>query len=127
MRPIALLYAGIGTAALVLTLGPEPTAWGQRLLSSGPYDWLLAVVPGLDGLRVPARMAVVVYLALAVLAAIGMVAVVTRLSQRLGVIVVVLVSAVLVAEGHRGPMRQGGDSGLCQTQILLTPDALSVI
>ncbi|CUX46371.1 hypothetical protein AGR7B_Lc40302 [Agrobacterium deltaense RV3] len=24
-------------------------------------------------------------------------------------------------------MRQEGDSGLCQTQILLTPDALSVI
>ena len=104
VRPAAWLYAGIGTAALVLTLGPEPTAWGHRLPFSGPYDWLLAVVPGLDGLRVPARLAVVVYLALAVLAAIGMVAVVTRLSQRLGVIVVVLVSAVLVAEGHRGPM-----------------------
>lgn len=104
VRPVAWLYAGIGTAALLLTLGPEPTAWGHRLPFSGPYDWLLAVVPGLDGLRVPARLAVVVYLALAVLAAIGMVAVVTRLSQRLGVIVVVLVSAVLVAEGHRGPM-----------------------
>ena len=104
VRPVALLYAGIGTAALLLTLGPEPTAWGHRLPFSGPYDWLLAVVPGLDGLRVPARLAVVVYLALAVLAATGMVAVVTRLSQRLGVIVVVLVSAVLVAEGHRGPM-----------------------
>ena len=104
VRPIALLYAGIGTAALVLTLGPEPTAWGQRLLSSGPYDWLLAVVPGLDGLRVPARMAVVVYLALAVLAAVGMVAILTRLSRRLGVTIVVLVSAGVVAEGHRAPM-----------------------
>ena len=104
VRPIALLYAGIGTAALVLTLGPEPTAWGQRLLSSGPYDWLLAVVPGLDGLRAPARMAVVVYLALAVLAAVGMVAILTRLSRRLGVTIVVLVSAGVVAEGHRAPM-----------------------
>ena len=95
LRPIAWLYAGIGAVALLLTLGPEPTAWGHWLPFSGPYAWLLGVIPGLDGLRVPARLAVVVYLALAVLAAVGMVEVVTRLTRRSGVIVVVLVSAVL--------------------------------
>ena len=104
MRPVAWLYAGIGTAALLLTLGPEPTAWGHRLPFSGPYAWLLVVIPGLDGLRVPARLAVVVYLALAVLAAVGMLEVVTRLSRRSSVIVVALVSAVLVAEGYGGRM-----------------------
>lgn len=104
LRPIGWLYIGIGTVALLLTLGPEPTAWGHRLPFSGPYGWLVGVIPGLDGLRVPARLAVVVYLALAVLAAVGMVEVVTRLTRRSGVIVVVLVSAVLVAEGYGGRM-----------------------
>ena len=76
------LYTAVGAAAFVLTLGPAPTAWGHQLLSSGPWDWLLAVIPGFDGMRVPSRMAVVVYLALAVMAATGTAAIVNRLSRQ---------------------------------------------
>ena len=104
VRAVAFLYAGIGAAAFVLTLGPEPTAWGYQLLSSGPYDWLLAIVPGLDGLRVPARMVVVVYLALSVLAAVGIAAALDRVSPRVGMIACVVLSIVVVAEGYGGPM-----------------------
>lgn len=70
-KPLTRLYAGIGVAALVLSLGPEPTVWGHRVMASGPYAWLDALVPVLDALRVPARFASIVYLALTVLAAIG--------------------------------------------------------
>jgi hypothetical protein len=55
----------------VLSLGPEPAAWSHRLLPSGPYLWLARIVPGMDGLRVPARLAVLVLMSLSVLAAVG--------------------------------------------------------
>ena len=63
--------AAVAAAALLLSLGPEPTVWGHRVMSSGPYAWLDALVPVLDALRVPARFASVVYLALTLIAAIG--------------------------------------------------------
>lgn len=99
------LYAAIAAVAFVLSMGPEPALSAAVRFSSGPYDWLATVVPGLDGLRVPARFAVVVYLALAVLAAYGA----SRLLDRMrapavrGVFVVVLGTAT-VAEGYMGPL-----------------------
>ena len=61
-----LTYAAVAGVGFVLSLGPEPAVAGVGL-SSGPYDWLLAVVPGLDGLREPERFAVLVYVGAAVL------------------------------------------------------------
>ena len=98
------LYALIGLLAFVLSLGPEPMASGHVLLSSGPYDWLLAVIPGLEGIRVVARLAVVVYLALCVLAAVGVTALLSRLSHRAGIGACVLIGAVEVGEGYGGPL-----------------------
>ena len=103
-RYAARLYAAIAVVALVLSLGPEPTAFGHVLMSSGPYDWLLAVVPGLDGLRVPARLAVVVYLALAVLASIGLAGLANALAPRTAVAVCLVLGGVTFAEGY-APMR----------------------
>ena len=76
-RGVVSLYGGIGLAALVLSLGVRPTAWGRLLPIGVPYRWLFGYLPGFDGLRVPARFSVVVLLAVAVLAGIG----VTRLSE----------------------------------------------
>jgi hypothetical protein len=104
-RAITFLYAGIAIAAFVLTLGPEPTAWGHRLLASGPYDWLHGVVPGFDGLRVPARMAAVVYLGLAVVAAVGLTTILERVPGRVGAMACVLVSVAVVVEGYASPFR----------------------
>ena len=70
-RGTAILYGALAATAFVLSLGPEPAAWSHRLLPSGPYAWLVRIVPGMDGLRVPARLAVIVLMALSVLAAIG--------------------------------------------------------
>jgi len=104
-RQVVALYAGIGFAAFFLSLGPEPSWSGQTaLLSTGPYDWLLAVVPGLDGLRVPARLASVVYLSLAVLGAVGFSALAGWLSRPVATTLAVIVAASILVEGYRGPM-----------------------
>ncbi|MBI2833352.1 MAG: hypothetical protein HYX76_02875 [Acidobacteria bacterium] len=70
-RHLALTYAAVAVVAFALSLGPEPSAWGHRFLETGPYAWLLSVVPGLQGLRVPARLATIVILGLSVLAGMG--------------------------------------------------------
>ena len=105
-RGAARLYGTIGVVAFVLSLGPEPAAFGRVLTTSGPYDWLLSVVPGLEGMRVPARLAVVVHLALSVLAAVGVTVLVRSVAQRIAPAVCVLVATTIFAEGYAPvPMR----------------------
>jgi len=57
--------------ALWLSLGPLPRAQGQVLSGLGLYGFFLSQVPGVDGLRVPARYAMVAAVYLAMLAGIG--------------------------------------------------------
>jgi hypothetical protein len=103
-RRVVGVYATVLLAGFVLSLGPEPMAWGHRLPIPGLYGWLLRIVPGLDGLRVPARLAVVVQVALAVLAAIGYTRLADRVSPRVRAIGLVLVILVVFAEGWTGPI-----------------------
>jgi hypothetical protein len=91
------LYAAIAAAAFALSLGPEPDL-GVVRASSGPYDWL-SWLPGVSGLRVPARLAMIVYLALAALAAVGAAALLTRRSGRAAGSLVALLSLGIVVEG----------------------------
>ena len=104
-RSAIRVYGLIGLLAFIFSLGPEPKAFGQVLMSSGPYDWLLAVIPGLDGIRVVARFAVVVYLALSVLTAIGLAALLTRVSRIATVPLVLVLAAGVLGEGYPGPLR----------------------
>ncbi len=53
----------------VLSLGPSYTVWGKTFPL--PYMWLYKFVPGFKSMRVPARFGVLVFFAMAVLAAIG--------------------------------------------------------
>jgi hypothetical protein len=102
-----LTYATLAGTAFVLSLGPAPTAWGHSLGRWGPYGWLLAIVPGLDGLRAPARLAVIVQLGLAALAAFGASHLIDRLSRALrhgGGITVAVLSIAIVAEGWAAPI-----------------------
>ena len=71
---------------------------------AGPYAGLVHVVPGLDGLRVPARFVVVVALALAVLASAGAAWVLARLRPRLGAMAAVAVGVAVVLDGYGGPL-----------------------
>jgi hypothetical protein len=103
-RRVTGLYSTIGVAALVLSLGPAPRAWGEPVVSAGPYEWLLAVVPGLDGLRVPARLAMVVCLALTVLAGLAVARYFRLMAPRLRAAVGTLIVCVVLAEGYAGPI-----------------------
>jgi len=94
------LYAGVAAAAFVLSLGPEPKAWGHSLGIPGPYAALLKIIPGLDGLRAPARLAVVVQTAIAMLAAFGVVWLCDRLRPALWPVCITAgAAAIVVLEG----------------------------
>ncbi len=91
------IYGTVAVVAFVLTLGPRPD-FGFGRLETGPYDWLLLLLPGLDGLRVPARFAMVGFLGLSVLAAFGA-AWLTPSRRVVARGVFALASAAAVAEG----------------------------
>ncbi len=99
----ARLYLFILLLTLVLSLGPRPSAFGWHLPFPGPYAWLSAVVPGMDGLRVPARMATVVHLALAVLGGIGFAVLTVRLPGRSRQVLAIAAAVVIAWEGYGGP------------------------
>ena len=68
LRPWALAVVVI---AWSLSLGPMPRSQGRGLDVTGPYLFLFEHVAGFDGLRVPARLAMLVCFGLAVLAERG--------------------------------------------------------
>jgi hypothetical protein len=101
---IRVLYAAIGVCGFVLSLGPQPTAWHRVLMSTGPYAWLMSVIPGLDGLRVPARFAVVVQLSVSVLAAVGFSRVQSHFSASRQRVAAVAVALLVLIEGWGAPI-----------------------
>jgi hypothetical protein len=108
------------TLAVVLSWGPEPQA-GSRLLFTGPYLWLYEHVPGFDGLRVPARMAMVAYLFLGVLAGYGLAAL-DRL--RHAPMIMAAVGAVFLLEATGAPIAVGhttGDDGVATPPMAVQP------
>jgi hypothetical protein len=64
-RSASVFYVGATLVAMVLALGPTPRIAGLTLGHHGPYAWLMAIVPGFDGVRVPARFALVAMVCLA--------------------------------------------------------------
>jgi len=90
-------------AAALLALGPEIEVAGRRV-GAGPYTWLLAYVPGFDGLRVPARMLMLVSLFLSVLVGIGAAAILRTRAARVASIGVVLGIAGVLYEGWMAPL-----------------------
>jgi hypothetical protein len=89
------VYATILAAALWLAAGPS---------APGPYGLLLRVLPGFDGLRVPARFIVIVALALSVLGSAGAAWLLSRVRPRAGLAVVIVLGAAIMLEGYGGPM-----------------------
>ncbi|HIM15754.1 MAG TPA: hypothetical protein EYM31_08310 [Acidobacteria bacterium] len=99
-KRIAITYSAVAIVGFLLSLGPEPAIGDLRLWTTGPYDWLLSLVPGFDGLRVPARAAIVVFLAFSVLASIGTRCIVDRISRRAALIIILVITTVSAAEGY---------------------------
>lgn len=88
-------------AALWLSLGPLPQSLGRPLEIAAPYRLLFDHVPGYDGLRVPARFAMIVALLLAILGAYGA-AVVSR--WRFGRPVLGLMTLLFLLESTHVPL-----------------------
>ncbi len=72
------IYAGLGLLAGLFSLGPALEVAEGGTAVPLPYLCFYQALPGFDGLRVPARLAILVLVALAVLAAFG----VARLARR---------------------------------------------
>lgn len=90
------IYSAILVLAVWLSAGPS---------IPGPYGLLLRLLPGFDGLRVPARFIVVVALALSVLGSAGAAWILSRLGRRTGLGVAIVLGAAIVLEGYGGRMR----------------------
>jgi hypothetical protein len=86
-------YLAIGLLAVWLAMGPGP--WT-------PYAMLFRLLPGFSALRVPARMASVFVLAIAVLAGAGFASVLARLPKRGAAALVVIIAALILVEGQHG-------------------------
>ena len=82
----------------VLTWGPEPAAWGEPLLPQGPYAWLMWL-PGMDGLRVPARFWMMTALCLSVVAGCATRALVRRRGRTASSALVAAAAAGLLLDG----------------------------
>lgn len=94
-------------AAVWLSLGPLPRALGRPLDLAAPYRLLFDHVPGFDGLRVPARFAMIACLMLAVLGGYGAAALAIR---RMGRVVLASVAIAFLVEGASWPFLLNGMS-----------------
>jgi hypothetical protein len=120
LRPWALAVVVI---AWTLSLGPMPRSHGRGLDVTGPYLFLFRHMPGFDGLRVPARLAMLVCFGLAVLAGYGLVALeraqkVTRWAAAIGL--------AILAETAVAPLELNdlwGDPGIRAPPPRVQPEA----
>ena len=78
VRRARRLFGCIALVAFVLSLGPYLVIWGRNTRVSLPYLGLYHVVPGWAAMRVPARFAFLLTLALVPLAAMGAQALIER-------------------------------------------------
>jgi len=93
--------------AMWLSLGPSPQVLGRPLDLASPYRYLWTHVPGFEGLRVPARFAMIAALMLAVLGAVGAAAIA---QVRYGLAMLVLSAAFFLWEAAAEPFVLNGMS-----------------
>jgi hypothetical protein len=106
MGTIAAFALLAATAAFLLSLGPEIRTNGRLISDIGPYHFFYWHVPGYDGLRVPARFAMLVMLFLSMSAGLGAAAIERRV--RRGGFVVVALGSIAVIEAFSAPIVVNG-------------------
>jgi hypothetical protein len=100
-----------------LSLGPVPRVYGRALNLWSPYRLLYDVVPGFEGVRVPARFGMIVALVLAVLAGLGA----ARFGRRRAATIVIAVcAAIFLLEGRIAPFPV---NGIATSREYVTPEA----
>jgi hypothetical protein len=92
------MFSAITLFAFVMSLGPEIHAMGRSVATTNLYAAFYALVPGFDGVRVPARYATMVTLGLAGLVALGIAAIDPRHRTRVGLVAgaLILIEALAV-------------------------------
>ena len=90
--------------AVWLSLGPIPKAGDSLVSGLGLYGVLYDYVPGFNGVRVPARYAMIAGLFLAIIAGFGALRVLRVANGRTLVAIVSVISVMIVAEGAAIPM-----------------------
>ena len=103
VRTPVFFFAAATILATWLSLGPAPSAGDARVSGLGIYAALYNYVPGFDGVRVPARYAMLAGLFLAVLAGYGMAAIVRRAGTFVPA-ALVLFGLLILIEGAAVPM-----------------------
>jgi hypothetical protein len=96
----------VACLAFVLSLGPQLRSGGRVIGDIGPYSLLYSHVPGFDGLRVPARYAMLVILFLAVTAGFGVAEIARRFSR--GWVVAAVLGTLVVGESFAAPIILNG-------------------
>jgi hypothetical protein len=89
------LYGTGFVASLLLALGPEGRVSGHRFWYKPPFAWLMQL-PGVDGIRVPARFAAVEILCLAVIAALAFTRIWPAMNRRSAFASLALASAIVL-------------------------------
>lgn len=79
-------YVGAAVVLWTLSLGPVPKMAGTTIVAHGPYA-LLAILPGFEGIRVPARLWMVATLCLAVAAALVIARIESARTRRIVILV----------------------------------------
>ena len=70
-RSAMTFYALAALAMWLFSLGPEPTLMDRPIIYKAPYAWLM-MLPGVEGVRVPARFWMLAVLCLAIAAALAL-------------------------------------------------------
>lgn len=120
-------YALAAVAMWIFSLGPAPTLMNEPLLYKAPYAWLMEL-PGVDGVRVPARFWVLATLCLAVACALAL-AHLTARWPRTRIALPVTLGALLLVEAWPQslrvipppPPRPGHTRGAVRLELPVSP------
>jgi hypothetical protein len=102
-RSTFAFYTLAALVAWVMSFGPSGYLLGEALIERPPYWWLM-LLPGLEGLRVPTRFAMVAALPLAVAAALAFVRLSSRLGSRGRLLAVVVCALAITADSWPRPL-----------------------
>ena len=112
VRTPVFFFAAATVLAMWLSLGPLPNAGDARVSGFGLYGVLYNYIPGFNGVRVPARYAMIAGLFLAVLAGCGFAEIARRLTPSGNIprgltptrLLLAVVSVLILVEGAAIPM-----------------------
>jgi hypothetical protein len=102
-RRSALVFYVLGAAVMwLLSLGPVPTLMNEPIIYKAPYTWLMAL-PGVEGVRVPARFWMLSVLCLAAAAALAVAQLLARFPRARTVLPLAACAGILV-DGWQVPL-----------------------